>query len=145
MRVATGPDPAAGQLVHPFAAEVAALGDAVDEVVVDGVEQPVEARQLALVERPAGGEHPRMRAAGDSAGGQARPLEQLAEHCLAAQHADRAGEGRGLGDDDVGRAGDVVAAGAGQRAHRHDDRLAGVPGQAHLAPDGVRGNRRAAR
>ena len=93
---------------------------------------------------PAGGVHQRPLALLDGPGGQAEPLQQLADHELAAEHADRPGQRRRQGDDHVGRAGDVVAAGRGHVAHRHDHRLAGLADPAHLAPDHLRRDRRAA-
>src|SRR3546814_8921149 len=58
---------------------------------------------------------------------------QLVQRDLAADHADGAGEGAGLGDDAVGRRRDEVAAGGRQVAHGDDHRLAEIAGALHLA------------
>src|SRR3546814_8664522 len=64
-------------------------------------------------------------------------VPQAAQHELAAEHADRAGNGAGLGDDRLRGGGDEIAAGPRDVAHRYDDRLADVAGALHLGPDGV--------
>ena len=59
---------------------------------------------------------------------------------LAAEDADRAGDGAGLSDDLVRRHGDEVAARGGDIPHGDDHRLAGLPGAQGLAVDGVGGD-----
>jgi len=54
-------------------------------------------------------------------------------------------QGRRLSHDFVRCRGHVIAARAGDFAHRYDDRLASLAGEDHLAPDRFRGDNRAAR
>ena len=56
-RVGAGPDPAAGQLVHPLGGQPPAVRHLLREVRVDRVEPLVDPRPLGLGERPGRGEH----------------------------------------------------------------------------------------
>ena len=62
-----------------------------------------------------------------------------------AEHADRAGDRRGLRIDDVAGGRDPIAARRRHRAHRDDDRQAARLGGEDGAPDPLRGEHRAAR
>ena len=138
--VAARPHPAPGDGVDLGDSPAAALRDLRHEVVVDRVQGHGQPPAFLFVEAPAGGEHQGVLAAGDGSRGEAEPLKQRPHDHLATEHADRPGEGGGQGEDHVGRAGDVVAAGRRQRAHRDDHRL-GLAQQGDLAPDRLRGHR----
>ena len=80
-------------------------------------------------------------AAGDRLGVDAELVVNALHGQLAADDADRTGDGAGLGEDAVGAHRDVVAAAGGDVAHAGDDRLVD---RLRLPPDEVAGQRRTA-
>jgi hypothetical protein len=121
-----GPHAALGERVDLVVGLAAALGDAVDEHLVHVLHHRQD--QGPLLVGPGGHRRPHRGALalGERVGVDADVLEHAAERQLAADDADRAGEGVGLGED-LGRAGrDVIAARGGEVTHRHEDRLLGL-------------------
>ena len=119
--------------------------DQADEAAIDaldpGLQQPLglgrrAAQQIGLARQGRGP---------DPVGADAEPLQRAFEARQYAEHADRAGDRRGLGIDDVARGRDPIAARRRHRAHRDDDRKAARLGGEHRAPDPLGGEHRAAR
>ncbi len=146
VRLGAGPDAALGDLAHPLDRQFAALGHASDELFVDAVHRGGEGRALALIETLRRREGVGVVAADRQAAHvDAETAQRIGQHELAAEDADRAGQGRGLGHDPVGLGADPVAAGRRIGAHRHHHRLARRLGRAHGGQNLLRRFRRAAR
>ena len=141
--VGSRPHPAARHLVDGVASHSAAGGDLVGEIVVDEIEPLVELGPLVLAEAGLRREHQGVAPVGETFDVHPEALEQTAGLELAAEHPDRAREGRRLRHDDVGGHGHEVPTRTGHVAHRDDDGLAGLASDAHLPPDGVRSDIRA--
>ena len=142
---AAGPDPALADLVDALRAEPPGAGDQGDEAAVGRLDahlqQPVGlgrgAAQQVRLARERRRPHP--------VGADAEPLQRAFEARQDGEHADRAGDRRGLGEDDVARGCDPIAARGRDRAHRDDDRDAARLGHQHGAADPLRAGDRAAR
>uniref|UniRef100_A0A0N4Z2W0 PE-PGRS family protein n=1 Tax=Parastrongyloides trichosuri TaxID=131310 RepID=A0A0N4Z2W0_PARTI len=146
VRLGAGPDAALGDLADPLRRQLAAFGDAVDEVAVDAVHPAREGGALALIEGLRRREGVGVVAADrQTAHVDAEAAQGVGQHELAAEDADRAGQGRGLGHDPVGFRADPIAARRGVGAHGHDHRLARRLGRAHGGQDLFRSFGRAAR
>ncbi len=124
---------------------MAAGGDVLFESRIDLVEKSVEALAADRREILEHAEHRRVGAALHGITGDAELVQQLADDELAGEDADRPGQRGRLGDDLVGRRGDVIPPRSGDIAHRHDDRLPMFARPRDLAPDRLGGDGRAAR
>ena len=140
-----GPDPAPGDLAHPLHRQLAAVGHPLDEAVIDPVHPAGVLGPLLRREGLTAAEGPGIVVAdGDLAGVDAEPRQRRAQHELAAEHADGAGQGGGIGHDLRRAGGDPVAAGRRIGAHGHHHRLARRPGRPDGGQDLFRGRVRPA-
>ncbi len=131
--------------VDGLEAHAAAVGDLAGEVLVDLCEHGAERRALLGRERARGRVGERVVAAhGQGLEVDAQPVERPVEHDLAAEHADGAGEGGGVGHDRVGAGGDVVAARGGDGGEARHHGLAFRARALDGVPDLIGRDRRAA-
>ena len=125
---------------------MARIGDLLDELVVERLQLLLEFLQLLGIVRTRRRVDLGVLALTRRVDARAKLLVDAAGDDLAAEDADRPGQRRRLRDDDLRRHRDVVAARGGEIGHRRDQRSirALLPRDHQLAPDRVRGRRRAA-
>ena len=120
-----GPDAALGHRVDLLRRAAPRRGHLGDEVGVGVVDAALHQRGETRIERAARVEGTAEPGGGDAAGVHTELVERLLGRGQQREHADRSGDGGGIGDHLVGRGGHPVAARGRDVAHRHHHRLAG--------------------
>mmetsp|Transcript_31124 Transcript_31124/g.88279 ORF Transcript_31124/g.88279 Transcript_31124/m.88279 type:complete len:222 (+) Transcript_31124:469-1134(+) len=130
-------DLALGDLLHGGHRHASARSHLLQEVVIDGIQQPVYGPLLLGREAGCQGEKVCVLAGLDGLDIDALLLQERRDVQLEEDHPNAAGDGAGRGQDLVGGARDVVAPAGRHVAHAHNHRLSRLLQQIDLTANGV--------